>query len=174
VGQNFDRLWPALFGSLTIDHANFWPLTNMHEYNRARIQSFLLCIDYAGSNQPISFFLSFLHARVLVNQFLFFSHYFFFTLLIYAQPTLDLNLAWRTYFSWFFDLFFGVRHDLAHFKNDHTKSKVLGHMTAQHLILISTSAKYLLLIWFRLHYFEGNSFLCTWSVCHMHIWRGVL
>jgi len=36
-------------------------------------------------------------------------------------------------------LFFGVRHDLAHFKNDHTKSKVLGHMTAQHLILISTS-----------------------------------
>jgi len=36
-------------------------------------------------------------------------------------------------------LFFGVRHDLAHFKNDHTESKVLGHMTAQHLILISTS-----------------------------------
>jgi len=78
---------------------------------------------WTRSSQPISFFFPL----------------FFFTLLIYAQPTLDLNLAWRTYFSWFFDLFFGVRHDLAHFKNDHTKSKVLGHMTAQHLILISTS-----------------------------------
>ena len=32
-----------------------------------------------------------------------------------------------------------VCHDLAYFENEHSKSKVLGHMTAQHLILISTS-----------------------------------
>ena len=34
---------------------------------------------------------------------------------------------------------FGVRHDLAYFENDRTKSEVLGHMTTQHLVLISTS-----------------------------------
>jgi len=87
------------------------------------------------------FFLSFLCAGVLVNQFLFFPPLFVPPLLIYAQPNLDLNLAWRTHSHDFLISFFFwcVRHDLAYFNNDQ-QSKVLGRMTAQHLILISTSA----------------------------------
>ena len=40
----------------------------------------------------------------------------------------------------FFRFVFGIRHNLGYFENDHSKSKVLGYMTAQHLIFISTSA----------------------------------
>ena len=76
-------------------------------------------------------------AWVLVNQF----HFFIPLsppLLLYAQPNLDLSLAWRTHFHDFL-ICFGVRHDIAYFINDHSKSKVLGCMTAQHLIFILTS-----------------------------------
>ena len=40
-----------------------------------------------------------------------------------------------------FWIFWGDGHDLAYFVNDQSKSKVLGHLTAQHVILISTSAR---------------------------------
>ena len=59
------------------------------------------------------FFLSLVYARVLVNQFFFFPLFFF----------------------WFV---FGFRHDLAYFKEDHSKSKVLGcndHLTFQFMSL---------------------------------------
>jgi len=52
--------------------------------------------DYAGSKMPISFSLFyFMHEFQSIN--FFFSHYFF-PLLIYAQPILDLNLARRIHF----------------------------------------------------------------------------
>ena len=51
---------------------------------------------------------------------------------------MDLNLAWRTHFHALL-IFWGDGHDLAYFVNDQSKSKVLGHLTAQHVILISTS-----------------------------------
>ena len=47
--------------------------------------------------------------------------------------------------AWFIDLFLllGMTYmHVAYFKNDHTKSKVQGHMTAWHLILISTFGNY--------------------------------
>ena len=59
------------------------------------------------TSQFLFFFLSLVYARVLVNQFFFFPLFFF----------------------WFV---IGFRHDLAHFKEDHSKSKVLGCMTTRH------------------------------------------
>ena len=60
---------------------------------------------------------------------------------------MHLNLAWRTHFHALLIFFFfwggggggGDGHDLAYFVNDQSKSKVLGHLTARHEILISTS-----------------------------------
>ena len=51
---------------------------------------------------------------------------------------MDLNLAWRTHFHALL-IFWGDGQDLAYFVNDQSKSKLLGHLTAQHIILISTS-----------------------------------
>ena len=48
------------------------------------------------------------------------------------QPGFESSLENKL--SWFI---FGARHDLAYFINDHSKS---GHITAQHIILILTSA----------------------------------
>ena len=103
-----------------------------------------LCMTYLTTHRfklVNFFFLSFLYARVLVSQFLFFFHYCFSPLHIIictTQPGFESSL--ENTFSWFFDLFLVlgvILHN--YFQNDHSKSKVLGYMTAQHLILISTS-----------------------------------
>ena len=96
-----------------------------------------------GSNQPISFSL-FLYACVLVNHILFFPNTHIHT------TNMDLNLAWRTHIHarviYFGD---GRAHDLTYFVNVQSKSKVLGHLTTQHVILISTS------VW--VHTYVGSS-----------------
>ena len=59
--------------------------------------------------EPANFFFSplFCYERVLVTQFLFFPNFFFPTMyvLVYVQPNLDFNLAWRIHFNDFLDLF---------------------------------------------------------------------
>jgi len=66
---------------------------------------------YTGLNQPISF--SFLSLSSLCTS--------------SSQP---ISFIFPLFF--FFGFVFGSRHDLAYFKEDHSKSKVLGCMTTRH------------------------------------------
>ena len=112
------------------DHKCTWlvGVTNQHhEYNFLFSGAWLIWLHRF---EPANFFFShfFMHDFYCTC-----SHQFLFPpLLIYAQPNLDLNLhvARRAHFV------FGVKHVLVYFKNDRSKSKVLGRMTTQHLILI--------------------------------------
>ena len=129
--QSISKCFPRM-----TDHKCTWSVgvTNQHAW----IQSpFLWCMtSWTTRFKPAIYFPPF-SLCMTFGQPIFFSPLLFLPLLIYAQPNLDLNLAWRTHFhDWFV---FGVRHDLAYFKIDHSKSKVLGHMTAEQLIHISIS-----------------------------------
>ena len=81
---------------------------------------FSLC---TSSSQPISFLFP-----------PFFPHF------LYMHNPTWIEWSLENTLSWFFWFVFGIRHNLGYFENDHSKSKVLGYMTAQHLIFISTSA----------------------------------
>lgn len=58
--------------------------------------------------------------------------------LVYVQPNLDFNLAWRIHFNDFLDLFLVLGMTLYILEMTTQKSKVLESVTAQHLILILT------------------------------------
>ena len=123
------------------DHKYTWSvgMTNLHAW----IQSPSLVhdiFDYTCRFESVSLYLS-LFSLCTSQTISFFFQYCFSPLLIIlstTQPGFESSL--ENTFSWFFDLFLVlgvILHN--YFQNDHSKSKVLGYMTAQHLILISTS-----------------------------------
>ena len=130
---------PIQSSNLHVDISQFQPgyrtHTCMHRVSRHDQSTCLHIISvhdrvWLHRIQPVNlFFVLLIYAWVLINQilsFFFFSHYtLFFPLLayIYIYVTLDF----KNTLSWFFSynyLFICDKHDLAHFVNDHSKSKV--------------------------------------------------
>ena len=100
----------------------------MHEYNHLGAWPIM---TVPGSNLLISFS----YAWVLVNQKNFFQYTY-----THNQHGFESSLEIEHTFMLLWFLFGNGRgHDLTYFVNVQSKSKVLGHLTAQHVILISTS-----------------------------------
>ena len=100
---------------------------DIFDYTQVRISQSLFSLFSlrTSPSQPISFFFHYCFSPLHI-------------IICTTQPGFESSL--ENTFSWFFDLFLVLGVTLHnYFKNDHSKSKVLGYMTAQHLILISTS-----------------------------------